>query len=36
MSGPLLEVDGVAKHFRGKEGRWLKAVEDVSLSLAPG
>ena len=36
MSGPLLEVDGVAKHFRGKEGRWLKAVEDVSLILAPG
>jgi oligopeptide/dipeptide ABC transporter ATP-binding protein len=36
MSGPLLEVDGVAKHFRGKEGRWLKAVEDVSLTLAPG
>ena len=36
MSGPILEVDRVAKHFRGKEGRWLKAVEDVSLSLAPG
>jgi oligopeptide/dipeptide ABC transporter ATP-binding protein len=36
MSGPLLEVEGVAKHFRGKEGRWLKAVEDVSLILAPG
>jgi len=31
-----LEVEGVAKHFRGKEGRWLKAVEDVSLALAPG
>jgi oligopeptide/dipeptide ABC transporter ATP-binding protein len=36
MSGPILEVDRVAKHFRGKEGRWLKAVEDVSLTLAPG
>src|SRR5262249_41390281 len=36
VSTPLLQVDSVAKHFRGKEGRWLKAVEDVSLTLAPG
>jgi len=36
VSVPLLEVEGVAKHFRGKDGRWLKAVEDVSLTLAPG
>ena len=36
MSPPLLEVTGVAKHFRGKDGSWLKAVEDVSLTLAPG
>jgi oligopeptide/dipeptide ABC transporter ATP-binding protein len=32
----LLQVEGVAKHFRSKEGSWLKAVEDVSLALAPG
>ena len=36
MSPPLLEVTGVAKHFRAKDGNWLKAVEDVSLTLAPG
>src|SRR5262249_43087271 len=35
--GPtLLEVEGVAKHFRGKEGRLLKAVDHVSLHLAAG
>ena len=33
---PLLEVEGVSKHFRGKQGRTLRAVEEVSLSLAPG
>jgi oligopeptide/dipeptide ABC transporter ATP-binding protein len=32
----LLEVEGVSKLFRGKHGRWLKAVEGVSLALAPG
>ena len=26
----------MSKHFRGKEGRILKAVEEVSLTLAPG
>ncbi len=33
---PLLELAGVSKHFRGKEGRMLRAVEEVSLTLAPG
>jgi ABC-type dipeptide/oligopeptide/nickel transport system ATPase subunit len=36
VSPPLLEVTGVAKHFRAKDGNWLKAVEDVTLTLAPG
>ena len=36
VSPPLLEVEGVAKHFRGKEGRLLKAVDHVSLHLAAG
>ena len=33
---PLLELSRVSKHFRGKEGRILRAVEEVSLTLAPG
>jgi peptide/nickel transport system ATP-binding protein len=36
VTPPLLEVEGVAKHFRGKEGRLLKAVDNVSLHLAAG
>jgi oligopeptide/dipeptide ABC transporter ATP-binding protein len=36
VSAPLVEVEGVAKHFRGKEGRILKAVDHVSLHLPAG
>jgi len=31
MSGPLLEVRGLAKHFQG-----LRAVDDVSFDVARG
>ena len=33
---PLVELAGASKHFRSKEGKILRAVEGVSLSLAPG
>jgi oligopeptide transport system ATP-binding protein len=33
---PLVELQGASKHFRSREGKVLRAVEDVSLSLAPG
>ena len=33
---PLVELNGVTKDFRGKEGRSLRAVDGVSLSLMPG
>ena len=36
MSGPLLEVQGLAKHYPLKGGRVLRAVDGVDLSLAPG
>ncbi len=36
VSRPILEVEAVAKHFPGKGGRLLRAVENVSLALAPG
>jgi len=36
LTRPILEVDHAAKHFRGKGGGRLKAVDDVSLALAPG
>ena len=33
---PLVELNGVVKNFRGKEGRTLRAVDGVSLRLMPG
>jgi peptide/nickel transport system ATP-binding protein len=33
---PLVELNGVVKDFRGKEGRSLRAVDGVSLALMPG
>jgi oligopeptide/dipeptide ABC transporter ATP-binding protein len=33
---PLVELDGVSKEFRGKDGRVLRAVDGVSLALRPG
>jgi oligopeptide/dipeptide ABC transporter ATP-binding protein len=33
---PLVELAGVSKDFRGKEGRSLRAVDGVSLALMPG
>ena len=33
---PLVELNGVTKDFRGKEGRSLRAVDGVSLDLMPG
>jgi len=33
---PLVELDGVTKDFRGKEGRFLRAVDGVNLALMPG
>jgi peptide/nickel transport system ATP-binding protein len=32
----LVELDGVSKDFRAKDGRVLRAVDGVSLSLKPG
>jgi oligopeptide/dipeptide ABC transporter ATP-binding protein len=36
MSGPILEVAGLVKHFEAGRGRVVHAVEDVSLEIAPG
>ena len=36
MSEPLLEVQGLAKHYVLKGGRVVRAVDGVDLSLAPG
>jgi len=32
----LLEVDGLVKHFEGRSGRSVHAVDDISFSIAPG
>jgi oligopeptide/dipeptide ABC transporter ATP-binding protein len=36
VSDPILEVDGLVKHFDVGRGRVVHAVEDVSLSIGPG
>ena len=36
MTEPILEVDGLVKHFDAGRGRVVHAVEDVSLQIAPG
>jgi ABC-type oligopeptide transport system ATPase subunit len=36
VSDQILEVDGLVKHFDAGGGRVVHAVEDVSLSIAPG
>ncbi|MDX6475845.1 MAG: oligopeptide transport system ATP-binding protein [Gaiellaceae bacterium] len=36
MSDPILEVEGLVKHFDAGRGRVVHAVEDVSLSIAAG
>jgi len=36
MSGPVLEVDGLVKHFDAGRGRRVHAVNGVSFSLAAG
>ena len=33
---PLVELAGVSKDFRAKDGKMLRAVDGVSLSLKPG
>ncbi|TPW75715.1 dipeptide ABC transporter ATP-binding protein [Schumannella soli] len=35
-SAPLLEVDRLAVHYRGRDGGVIEAVREVSLSIAPG
>jgi oligopeptide transport system ATP-binding protein len=36
VTEPILEVDGLVKHFDAGRGRVVHAVEDVSLQIAPG
>lgn len=33
---PVLEVEHLVRHFRVRGGRWLKAVDDVSFTIAAG
>ncbi|NUT52564.1 MAG: ABC transporter ATP-binding protein [Saccharothrix sp.] len=36
MTGPLLRVDDLVVRFRAGRGRWVRAVDGVSLTLAAG
>jgi ABC-type lipoprotein export system ATPase subunit len=36
MQGPILSFENVSKHYRHPSGEVLKALDDVSFSIAPG
>lgn len=36
MAGPILSFDGVSKHYRQPSGEVVKALDEVSFTIAPG